>query len=101
MKRYEIWWARVKFEDSPEVKKRPVLIWNDCAFVLIAYKMTSTDRGDNRDEFKVEYWKEAGLTKETTIRITSVLRLEKADLVSQIGELDYRDRLRFELRIAG
>ena len=63
--------------------------------------MTSTDRGDNRDEFKVEYWKEAGLTKETTIRITRVLRLEKADLVSQIGELDYRDRLRFELRIAG
>jgi hypothetical protein len=55
MQRYEIWMANVKFEDSPEVKQRPVMIWN----------------------------------------------LTKADLVMKIGELDYRDRLRFELRIAG
>lgn len=34
MKRYEIWEAEVMFEDSPEVKRRPVLIWNDLAFVV-------------------------------------------------------------------
>ena len=100
MNRYEIWLARVKYEDSSEIKQRPVMIWNDTAFV-IAYKMTSTDRGDNKDEFKVQYWREAGLDKETTIRITKVLQLNDNDLIKKIGELDYRDRLRFELRIAG
>lgn len=100
MQRYEIWWAKVKFEDEPDIKQRPVMIWNDVAFV-IAYKMTSTDRGDNREEFKVEYWQEAGLSKPTTIRITKLLKLTKDDLITKIGELDYRDRLRFELRIAG
>ena len=101
MQRYEIWMANVKFEDSPEVKQRPVMIWNDCAYVIVAYKLTGTDRGDNKEEFKILYWKEAGLSKPTTIRIIKVLQLTKADLVMKIGELDYRDRLRFELRIAG
>lgn len=101
MQRYEIWQANVKFEDSPEVKQRPVMIWNDCAFVIVAYKLTGADRGDNREEFKIEHWKEAGLTKPTTVRILKVLRLTRKDLVVKIGELDFRDRLRFELRISG
>ena len=63
MQRYEIWWAQVRFEDTPEIKRRPVLIWNDLAYV-IAYKMTSADRGDSREEFRIEYWKEAGLDRD-------------------------------------
>ena len=100
MKRYEIWWANVMFEDTNEVKRRPIMIWNDTAFV-IAYKMTTTDRGETREEFRVEHWKEAGLEKPTCIRISKVLRLKKTDLIEKNGELDYRDQLRFELRIAG
>ena len=100
MKRYELWLAGVKFEESNDIKQRPVLIWNDKAFI-IAYKITSTDRGDNNREFKIEFWKEAGLTKPSTIRIPQVLRLESGDMVSKLGELDYRDRLRFDQRISG
>lgn len=100
MQRYEIWWAKVRYEDVPGIKQRPVLIWNDMAFV-IAYKMTTADRGDTRDDFKIQYWKEAGLPKETSIRITKVLRLQRTDLIGKIGDLDFRDRLRFELRISG
>ena len=58
MKRYEIWYANVMFEDMPESKQRPVLVWDDRAFV-IAYKMTGTDRGDHKDEYEIKYWKEA------------------------------------------
>ena len=100
MKRFEIWDAYVKFEESDEVKRRPVLIWNKSAFV-VAYKMTGTNRGDNREEFVVRYWKEAGLIKPTSIRIAKVLRLEESDLIQRIGELDDRDKLRFSLRIVG
>ncbi len=99
MKRFEIWQAAVKFEDSDEVKNRPVMIWNDTAFIM-AYKMTGTNRGNEKDEFQVIHWKEAGLSKETSIRIEKVLHLEKKHMLYKIGELDPRDQLRFSLRIA-
>lgn len=54
MERYEIWQAKVKFEEIDEVKERPVLIWGGQAF-LVAYKMTGTDRGDSQDEYRVRY----------------------------------------------
>ena len=98
MERYEIWKAKVRFEETSEIKERPVLIWNDQAF-LIAYKMTGTYRGDNQNEYCIRYWKEAGLTKPTSIRLRKVLKLEKGDLLYKIGELDKRERLLFEFRI--
>jgi len=98
MERYEIWQARVRFEDSDTVKERPVLIWNSQVF-LIAYKMTGTNRGDDRDEYRIRYWKEAGLSKPTSVRLRKVLRLEEGDLQYKIGELDKRERLLFEFRI--
>ena len=100
MSRYDIWWANVRFEDSEEIKQRPVLIWGEYAYI-VAFKMTSVDRGDDRDEYSIKYWREAGLNKPTSIRIKKVLKLTKTDLVSKIGELDFRDRLMFECRIAG
>ena len=100
MKRYEIWDAHVRFEDSDETKTRPVLIWGQAVFI-IAYKMTGTDRGDDRNEFRIEFWKEAGLDKPTSIRIQKLLQLKDTDLIRKRGELDPRDRLRFEIRIAG
>ena len=99
MKRYEIWRAKVRFEDSEEIKERPVLIWNKTAYI-IAYKMTGTDRGDDTNEFPIRHWKESGLEKPTTIRIRKVLRLKEEDMLYQMGVLDKRDQLRFELRIA-
>ena len=98
MERYDIWQAKVKFEESDEAMERPVLIWNNQVF-LVAYKMTGTDRGDDQDEYRIRYWKEAGLTKPTSVRLRKVLRLEKGDLLYKIGELDKRERLNFEFRI--
>ncbi len=99
LNRYEIWDARVRFEDSDEIKERPVLIWNNTAFI-IAYKMTGTDRGDDNEEYRIEFWKEAGLDKPTSIRIRKVLSLKESDLVRKRGSLDPRDILKFEFRIA-
>lgn len=62
--------------------------------------MTGTDRGDVKNEFQIQYWKEAGLSKPISIRLHKLLRLQQSDLKQKIGELDMRDRLRFELRIA-
>ncbi|MBQ6335296.1 MAG: type II toxin-antitoxin system PemK/MazF family toxin [Erysipelotrichaceae bacterium] len=97
--KYEIWYANVRFEDSYEIKERPVLIINDLAYFVTAYKMTGTYREGDK-EVPVKYWQEAGLSKPTYIRISKPLRLEKTDLTRKIGVLDERDRLRLELRIS-
>lgn len=100
-KQYEIWRAKVVFEDAPDiVKERPVLIINENMYFIMAQKLTGTDRGDNEDEMPIKYWREAGLDKETHIRLSKLLKLQKNDLVSKVGKLDDRDIMRFELRIA-
>lgn len=99
MKRFEIWYANVRFEDSRQIKQRPVLIWNDNAYMVVAYKLTGTDRGDNEKEFKIEHWQEAGLTKPTTIRMEKLLKLQQSDIIKYIGKLDPRDQMRFLMRI--
>ena len=98
-RRFDIWRAKVRFEDSAEVKERPVLIWNSNVF-LIAYKMTGTNRGNGDNEYRIRYWREAGLDKPTSIRIEKMLRLRETDLVCKCGALDMRDRLIFENRLA-
>ncbi len=101
MKRFEIWYAKVRFEDSSEIKERPVLIWNDMAYLVVSYKLTGTDRGESNKEFRIQYWREAGLAKPTSIRIGKLLQLVHADFIRKIGVLDPRDQFRFNMRIAG
>lgn len=100
MNRFEIWRAKVRFEGIDQVKERPVLIWNDLAYIITAYKLTGTDRGDNEREYRIEYWQESGLSKPTSVRISKVLQLRQTDLVEKMGVLDRRDQLKFSLRIA-
>ena len=97
-KKYEFWWAKVKYEDCDEVEVRPVLVIGEYAFI-VAYKATKTDRGNSGSELRLIYWKEAGLKEETSIRLEKVLKLTKGDMLEKIGNLDPRDRMRLELRI--
>lgn len=97
-RRYEIWYANVRYEDSDEVKERPILIWNDQAYLVVSYKLTGTDRGDNNKEYRIKYWKEAGLAKPTSIRIEKILQLTHADIRTKIGVLDPRDQFALSFR---
>ena len=99
IKRWEIWYADVKFEDSDEIKRRPVLVYNNVTFAIVSYKMTSTDRGDGVTEYRVKEWKEAGLDNPTSVRIDKVLRLKEQDFIKKIGQLTVADIMQFQLRI--
>ena len=98
--KYEIWQAQVKFEDIDEMKNRPVLILVQIGDQITAYKATGTDRGDSEVEYKLRNWREAGLTKPTSIRITKMLKLSESDLLYKIGKLSEEDIMRLELRLA-
>ncbi len=101
IKQWDIWWADVKFEETDEVKRRPVLIVNPQKVFVMALKMTSRNRGDNIEEYRVRDWRSSGLSKPTFIRLRHYLRLQNNEIVSYIGQLSPRDILLIQQRLLG
>lgn len=100
IKEWEIHWAHVVFEDSDEVKRRPVLIINESKAVIVSLKMTGTDRGDNVREYRIEKWREAGLSKPTSVRLDKILHLQETDLDGKIGRLQEIDIIKIGYRMS-
>lgn len=86
---WEVWTAIVKFEDSPEFKKRPVLILEDKTVYAVCLKMTSAP--PRVGEYVLKDWSVVGLKKPTTVRVSKILHLQEKDLMYKIGELSARD----------
>lgn len=87
--RWEVWLAKVKFEDDPTtVKQWPVLVISNTQCYILSLKMTSHPP---RETFPGEYallrWQEAGFQKESTVRASKRLRLIDSDFVHKIGRL--------------
>ena len=101
IKAWEIWYASVKFEDSDEVKQRPVLVIDPQRNFVMALKMTGMDRGDEGSEYRVRDWNQAGLSKPTFIRLGKYLKLRQQDFDKKIGELSAQDKLLVEFRLTG
>ena len=99
-KSWEIWFASVRFEDSPEIKKRPVVIFkNNIAFIL-AFKITTHEpRSNFQGEYKLKYWKEANLRSESTIRLSTTFKLTKKDLDKKIGQLHPNDIIMIQYKM--
>lgn len=90
MYRWEIYTALVKYEDNPNIiEERPVLIIDkDYVYVL---KITSQKHSERKYDIKIENWKEAGLEKESYVRIDKKLYIPKEDFIKRIGMLDSID----------
>ena len=100
IKQWEIYWAKVRFEDSPEVKTRPVVIINANIVAIVCLKITSQNRGDEPPEYSIREWQKAGLPKESYIRHDKYIRLQREDLVEKIGRLDEKDQLILQHRLS-
>ena len=100
MRSGEIWWAKVAFEDQEGWKERPVLITSKNQALIVAYKITSKNRGNTAEEFEILEWKKAGLPKPSFIRLGKMLRLTEDVLTEKIGKLTVGDTMRLEFRIA-
>lgn len=100
IKRWDIYWARVRYEDSTEIKRRPVLIINNNTAFIICLKITSQNRGDNPPEYVIQEWQKSGLPKESFIMHDKYIRLNPCDLDEKIGKLHEMDQLRLGLRLS-
>ena len=91
--KWELWWADVRFEDDLSVvKRRPVLVVEPGVYFSICLKVTTHQpRPEFQGEYIIKEWKAAGLSKESTIRISKRLRISSKSLVKKIGMLQMID----------
>jgi len=89
IKEWEIHWAFVKFEDSDEVKRRPVLIINKSRAAIVSLKMTGTDRGDDVRECRIDEWREARIVNEIQELLADEIKaqLSKGACTRKIAQL--------------
>lgn len=87
---WEVWWAKVRFEDNPSIiKERPVVVTGTKELLVIALKVTS--QPPRSGEYVLLKWKEAGLMKQSTVRVGKRLLLTDNDLVRKMGMLQAQD----------
>lgn len=92
IKPWDVWWAYVKFDDSPEIKRRPVVVLQTGEIVIVALKVTSHEERNTYGDIDITYWKAAGLSKPSTVRASFLLELEHGAFDGKIGELHPLDR---------
>lgn len=93
MRRWDIYWAEVLYEDNPsESKVRPVVIAKDSVVYVLALKVTSQNVRENDDgDYRLIYWKEAGLSAPSVVRIRKISKLAPEAFGECIGRVQAAD----------
>lgn len=89
---FDIYLAKVKFEESDEYKNRPVIYLSQDKFLLAAVYISSTE-GKTLIEGDVELkeWKDEGLSEPSFARTTRILELNQSDIIKRLGSLKVND----------
>lgn len=93
--KWELWFADVYFEDNPTIsKKRPVLVLSRTEAIVLCNKITShAPRLNCQGEYQLKDWKNAGLLKPSTIRLSQRFKLNIDKFIFKIGRLSSSDVL--------
>ena len=94
MNRWDIYWADVPYEEDPSIrKKRPVIIAKDQSPVyVLTLKVTSKEaRAEDPGDYPLTYWKEAGLSAPSVVRILKISRLAPEAFGDCIGRVQAAD----------
>ena len=98
MKKWDVYMADVPFEDLPESKVRPVVVLDEETKSVDCLKMTS--HPPRAGEYALQYWKEAGLLKQTTVRLSKRLELPSEAFRKHIWTLHPVDIVEIEKRLS-
>lgn len=93
MKRWEIYWADVKFEETNGSKIRPIVILNDNVAFVVGLGVTSSSPRPESKDYVIKDWEQAGLDHQSTIRVDRSVRINKDSVFEKIGELSKRDSM--------
>ena len=91
--KYDIVYATLKYEDNNTGKARPViLLENDNQYnIFDIYKIT-TKNNNNKYNYEIIKWQEAGLKEPSYIKLKSIVTIEKTKLAkTKLGTLQDED----------
>lgn len=93
IEKWDIWLARVPFDDNPrQYKIRPVIMLDASTAIAISFKVTThVPRSRFPGEYQIIQWREAGLLRPSTIRCSRTLELDNNLLLRFIGKLQMGD----------
>ena len=91
------------FDDVPSQSKvRPVLVLDGDLALILSLKITShPPRTDVPGEYALVMWKESGLLKPSTVRVSQLLELNPDQFRKRIGVLREPDRSNIEAIFSG
>lgn len=95
---FDIYLAKVKFEESDECKNRPVIYLSQDKFLIAAVYVSSTEgkiliEGD----IELKEWKDEGLRSPSFARTTRILKLNQSDIIKRLGSLKANDFMEISL----
>lgn len=98
MNRWDVYWAEVPFEENPlQSKLRPVVIALDKAVFVLTLKVTSHEaREYDPYDYVLQYWQQAGLSRESVVRIRKLSQLKPEAIKNRIGRLHRTDILEIQ-----
>lgn len=92
MNRWDVYWADFPFEETSGSKERPIVICTDTAEYVLALRVTShTARANSKYDYVLAFWAEAGLAKESVVRIDKIAQLEHSAIGEYIGRIQDAD----------
>lgn len=100
IEQWDVWFANVPFEDTKEIKKRPVIIISVEPLQVLSIKVTSHEsRKNDPYDVALKKWKEAGLNRPSTARISKMQFLPIENMDFKMGTLDTLDRYEIAKKI--
>lgn len=101
MKRWDVYWADVPFEDDPtQIKRRPVIIARDSVVYVLTLRVTThSPRMCDPYDYQLIEWKYANLNSPSVVRIRKLAKLKPEEIHDYIGSLHPADRLGIQTKM--
>lgn len=99
LNKWEIWWADVKFEDSPQEKRRPVIVIDESTAFVLSLAITSSSPRPGYRDYVLRDWESAGLKKPSTVKLGRKVPLARDKFVSKIGVVSKTDQIRIMMQV--
>ena len=90
--KFDIYYAKVYFEDAADMKVRPVCVCQVAGNEVVVWKITK-NTNTRIVHYEIEDRRSAGLKFDSVIDIKHVYKLRSDQLVSHVGELSTVDRI--------
>ena len=92
--KWEIWLVDMPFEDVAESKCRPALVIDSQnSFVLVGKMTSKPPRNNYLYEYQMIEWKNAGLSYQTTLRLSKRVKLELSAFIKKLGVIQPIDQV--------